>query len=90
MLRKINYLALSSALKDLNMFETLVTAIEEKNFSQEEITEAFSSNEDFCQDLHRALFEFHLVNGMLVCPTTGREFVVKDGIPNMLLHEDEM
>lgn len=31
----------------------------------------------------------HLVKGMLICPVTGREFPVTDGIPNMVLEEEE-
>ncbi|KAL7539648.1 hypothetical protein ACHAWF_006472 [Thalassiosira exigua] len=40
--------------------------------------------------LHRVLFDVYLVEGWLVCPDTGRKFPVKDGIPNMILHEDEI
>jgi multifunctional methyltransferase subunit TRM112 len=40
--------------------------------------------------LFRWLFEIHVLEGMLVCPDTGREFPIKDGIPNMILHEDEL
>lgn len=39
---------------------------------------------------HKVLFDVHLMNGHLVCPDTGRRFPVKDGIPNMILHEDEI
>jgi multifunctional methyltransferase subunit TRM112 len=31
-----------------------------------------------------------VVEGCLVCPESGREFPIKDGIPNMLLNEDEV
>ena len=31
----------------------------------------------------------HLVDGILKCPVTGREFTVKDEIPNMILEEEE-
>ena len=30
------------------------------------------------------------MEGDLVCPQTGRKFPVKNGIPNMLLNEDEV
>jgi multifunctional methyltransferase subunit TRM112 len=30
------------------------------------------------------------VEGILLCPDTGRKFPIKDGIPNMILHEDEV
>lgn len=38
--------------------------------------------------IHHALMEVHLIEGELVCPETGRKFPVRQGIPNMLLHED--
>ena len=41
-------------------------------------------------NLNRALFDVYLVEGYLICPDTGRRFPVKDGIPNMILHEDEI
>ena len=37
-----------------------------------------------------ALFEIHIMEGILICPDTQREFPIKDGIPNMILHEDEL
>lgn len=40
--------------------------------------------------LHRALFDVYLVEGYLICPDTGRKFPVREGIPNMILHEDEI
>eukprot|EP00588_Corethron_pennatum_P000610 CAMPEP_0194296446 /NCGR_PEP_ID=MMETSP0169-20130528/56131_1 /TAXON_ID=218684 /ORGANISM="Corethron pennatum, Strain L29A3" /LENGTH=143 /DNA_ID=CAMNT_0039045907 /DNA_START=111 /DNA_END=542 /DNA_ORIENTATION=- len=40
--------------------------------------------------VHRILMDAHLIDGSLVCPDTGRIFPVKEGIPNMVLHEDEL
>ena len=40
--------------------------------------------------LHHVLFDIHIVEGDLICPGTGRKFPVKQGIPNMILHEDEL
>ncbi|XP_021900659.1 multifunctional methyltransferase subunit TRM112-like protein At1g22270 [Carica papaya] len=45
---------------------------------------------EFLRKLHHALLELHLEEGALVCPETGRKFLVSKGIPNMLLHEDEV
>ena len=42
------------------------------------------------QKLHHALLEIHITEGSLICPDTGRRFPIKNGIPNMLLHEDEV
>lgn len=40
--------------------------------------------------LHRALLEIHVEEGTLVCPESARCFPISKGIPNMLLHEDEV
>ncbi|KAK1405681.1 multifunctional methyltransferase subunit TRM112-like protein [Heracleum sosnowskyi] len=47
-------------------------------------------SEEFLRKFHHALLEIHLEEGALVCPQTGRKFPVNKGIPNMLLHEDEV
>lgn len=47
-------------------------------------------SDEFLQRFHHALLELHLEEGALVCPETGRKFPVNKGIPNMLLHEDEV
>mmetsp|Transcript_108765 Transcript_108765/g.351136 ORF Transcript_108765/g.351136 Transcript_108765/m.351136 type:complete len:138 (-) Transcript_108765:262-675(-) len=54
------------------------------------IPSEYSSDEDFLKKLHTVLFDLHLVEGMLVCPESGREFPVSDRIPNMLLNDDEV
>jgi multifunctional methyltransferase subunit TRM112 len=40
--------------------------------------------------LHMIMFDVHVMEGNLVCPDTGRKFPINDGIPNMILHEDEV
>jgi uncharacterized protein YbaR (Trm112 family) len=40
--------------------------------------------------LYRFLFDVHVLEGHLVCPDTDRKFPVSQGIPNMVLHEDEL
>lgn len=34
--------------------------------------------------------QVHVIEGCLVCPKSGRRFPITNGIPNMLLHEDEV
>ncbi|XP_008795546.1 multifunctional methyltransferase subunit TRM112 homolog A-like [Phoenix dactylifera] len=46
--------------------------------------------DDFLRRFHHALLELHVEEGALVCPETGRRFPINKGIPNMLLHEDEV
>ncbi|XP_010916870.1 multifunctional methyltransferase subunit TRM112 homolog A [Elaeis guineensis] len=47
-------------------------------------------SDDFLRRFHHALLELHVEEGALVCPETGRRFPINKGIPNMLLHEDEV
>jgi uncharacterized protein YbaR (Trm112 family) len=37
-----------------------------------------------------SILQIEVVKGNLVCPETGRKFPIVDGIPNMLLKEDEV
>ncbi|GLT44887.1 hypothetical protein SLA2020_187610 [Shorea laevis] len=48
------------------------------------------SDHEFLGKFHHALLELHIEEGTLVCPETGRKFPINKGIPNMLLHEDEV
>ncbi|XP_060679551.1 multifunctional methyltransferase subunit TRM112-like protein [Hemiscyllium ocellatum] len=48
------------------------------------------SNEEFLQKVHHVLLEVEVVEGVLKCPESGREFPISKGIPNMLLNEDEV
>jgi multifunctional methyltransferase subunit TRM112 len=52
--------------------------------------EAIKADVDMLKELHHLLLEVHVLEGHLVCPESGRRFPIKDGIPNMLLHEDEV
>lgn len=47
-------------------------------------------SDEFLNKFHHALLELHLEEGALICPETARRFTVIKGIPNMLLHEDEV
>jgi multifunctional methyltransferase subunit TRM112 len=47
-------------------------------------------NDEIIANYHKVLFDVHVIDGFLSCPDTGRKFPVKDGIPNMILHEDEI
>ncbi|QQP56324.1 TRM112-like protein [Caligus rogercresseyi] len=50
----------------------------------------YETNTEFLMKAHRVLLEIDVINGDLVCPETGRKFPIADGIPNMLLNEDEV
>ncbi|XP_073839139.1 tRNA methyltransferase subunit 11-2 [Musca autumnalis] len=49
-----------------------------------------ADNEELLQRLHHLLLEIDVLEGQLECPETGRVFPIADGIPNMLLNEDEV
>lgn len=49
-----------------------------------------SDDTDFLQKLHHVLLEVDITEGHLECPETGRKFPISNGIPNMLLNEDEV
>ncbi|PKU81205.1 multifunctional methyltransferase subunit TRM112 homolog A [Dendrobium catenatum] len=49
-----------------------------------------ASDDDLLRRFHHALLEIHVEEGGLVCPETGRRFPINKGIPNLLLHEDEV
>lgn len=56
----------------------------------DEVTEDMLDDDDFLQKFHHALLEVYVEEGNLVCPETGRRFAISNGIPNLLLHEDEV
>ena len=45
---------------------------------------------DLLRKVHEALCDVHVIEGCLVCPKSGRRFPINNGIPNLLLHEDEL
>ncbi|CAM9881705.1 unnamed protein product, partial [Hapterophycus canaliculatus] len=72
---------------DWAAFRTAAIALEAGDLP-EELTEEMKGDEEMLRKVHHALMEVHLVEGELVCPETGRKFPVRQGVPNMLLHED--
>ncbi|XP_015272326.1 PREDICTED: multifunctional methyltransferase subunit TRM112-like protein [Gekko japonicus] len=49
----------------------------------------YEKNEEFLRKVHHVLMEVEVMEGVLKCPDTGREFPITKGIPNMLLSEEE-
>ncbi|PKS10762.1 hypothetical protein jhhlp_002519 [Lomentospora prolificans] len=47
--------------------------------------EALQEDEKLAADLHRLLMETHIVEGKLACGSCGREYPIREGIPNFLL-----
>lgn len=79
-MRKLNYEALVSAAKDLN-----IDVLNKYTYSLDIV-----SNLDFLRDVHHVLYEVDVNKGLLVCPESGRKFMIENGIPNMILLEDEI
>ena len=80
MLQKIDYGAFWSASGDLALQAQVPS----------ELSEDVYENEDFLKSIHHNLLEVHVQTGKLICPESGREFAIQNGIPNMLLREDEV
>ena len=61
-------------------------------FQMPELPETLDDNVDetVLKNLHDVMFDIHVVEGVLICPDTGRRFMINMGIPNMILHEDEI
>ena len=81
MLKKINFAALKIAAECVGNRDIA---------DVESITEELTDNETFLRHIHHLLFEVHVIEGNLICPESGRKFPIKDGVPNMLLLEDEV
>ncbi len=53
----------------------------------ESISDDMMSNKEFMDALRMVLLGVHVVKGVLVCPTTGRQFPIVNGIPNLTVTE---
>jgi len=84
-LSKLDWSALWSATRSLG--------VEDLSSTAPQLPAHGDLNDDQIQQLkslHHALLEIHVQDGTMVCPSCGHVFTIKDGIPNMLLHEDEV
>eukprot|EP01029_Cantina_marsupialis_P025576 TRINITY_DN67781_c0_g1_i1.p1 TRINITY_DN67781_c0_g1~~TRINITY_DN67781_c0_g1_i1.p1 ORF type:complete len:142 (-),score=35.19 TRINITY_DN67781_c0_g1_i1:141-566(-) len=46
--------------------------------------------DELLANIHKLLIDVHIQEGTLTCPHCARVYPVKNSIPNMLLHEDEV
>jgi multifunctional methyltransferase subunit TRM112 len=53
------------------------------------LSEELASNKEFLVALFHILMNVHLVEGILTCPVTGRQFRVENEIPNMVIEDVE-
>ncbi len=55
-----------------------------------ELTDALLADKEFLLRVHNMLFQFHVIDGKLLCENCKRAFPIKNGIPNLLLDEAEI
>uniref|UniRef100_A0A8D2LLI0 Multifunctional methyltransferase subunit TRM112-like protein n=1 Tax=Varanus komodoensis TaxID=61221 RepID=A0A8D2LLI0_VARKO len=67
----------------------LVEAAETLHLVEVKLIPDYKDDENFLRKVHHVLMEVEVVEGVLKCPDTGREFPITKGIPNMLLSEEE-
>ncbi|XP_076454560.1 multifunctional methyltransferase subunit TRM112-like protein [Babylonia areolata] len=79
-LPKLDFTALRQAAQQVGHAEGL----------PEQLPESVESCEATQKALHHVLLQVEILEGELVCPETGRKFPIQNGIPNMLLNEDEV
>ena len=82
--RKINWKCLLSAARNIEFPMQIFEDCEDTP------ADSMLSNDSFLMSVHKLLFDIHVNKGYLICPESGRKFPINDGIPNMLLHEDEV
>lgn len=56
----------------------------------EEAGEELMKNEEFLRKIYHLLVSIHIIEGTLECPKCSRKYKISQGIPNMLLREDEV
>jgi len=87
LLPKLDYSAIVQAARQLATYEDANEA-----FTVPDLPDLLPETLDdlFLTALYKFLFDLHVIEGHLVCPDTGRKFPIKEGVPNMILHEDEL
>lgn len=75
---------------DWQVLYNAAESIGQGNSLPKEIIQNFESDQDFLKKVHHVLLEVDIIDGELICPETGRKFPINNGIPNMLLNEDEI
>ena len=79
LLKKLNYPILLQTASDLNE-KSLPPVLEDP----------FFEDESFLRKIHNILFQFHVIEGQLVCSECKRVYPIKNGIPNLLLDKHEI
>ena len=82
---------ISSALPTMDWEGILVAAasVGLRDFPQR-LEPALLSDESFLRAAHTLLLEIHVEEGSLICPETGRQYPIVNGIPDMRLPESDV
>lgn len=84
---------------DLSALMTAISSLGSMNIDDKKIVESYQSSdgvllppypEHLLKALHSILFEHDITEGKLICRNCERSYPIKNGIPNMLLHHDEL
>lgn len=75
---------------DWSVLYTAAESIGKQEDLPKSVIDNFENDEDFLKKVHHVLLEVEIINGELICPESGRKFPISNGIPNMLLNEDEI
>ena len=86
MIQKLDWSALCGAVAEMRQAPSAPTIPD----LPAKIDDEMQGDEAFLRALHFVLLDVHLEEGCLICPESGREFPVQRGIPDMLLHDDEV
>jgi multifunctional methyltransferase subunit TRM112 len=90
LLPKVNYPALKSAVQQIGPHCDPPLPELPESIDTSDLEAIANLDDETITNLHKCLLNVYLVEGWLVCPDTGRKFPVKECIPNMILHEDEI
>ena len=59
-------------------------------FDFENLSKDDLKNSEILTYIHHILFEVLIEEGSLICKNCGKEYEIKNGIPNMVLNDDEV
>jgi multifunctional methyltransferase subunit TRM112 len=80
MLKKLDLPALTLACKDVGVYK----------FDFETLPQDDFENSEVLKYIHHCIFEVTITTGKLQCPNCGKEYQIADGIPNLILNDDEI
>jgi multifunctional methyltransferase subunit TRM112 len=79
-LKKLDLPALTQAAKDLQIYK----------FDFEKLNEEELSNMEVLKYIHHLIYELQIVEGKMICNNCNREYIISNGIPNLVLNDNEI